>query len=491
MRRLVFSLSLILFCSHSYSQSRDVQRINDVVTPNNAFEPLYYLASDELKGRATKRPEIHVAAKYISDYFKKHGVKRVKGLKDYYQDFEIKSTIPANKGSLNVSDSTFQIGKDIIQIGGQDVSLKAPIVYVGFANANELTGIDVAGKIVLTDLGTSDSSTFQQALGDMRAKKLLLKEKGAVAIIERFWHTTAPWSGVQHFFGRDRYIQHQDSIPVFLLLTDTSFAKRLTNMPQASLSTKGNKRSVLPAKNVMGWVRGTDPVLREQYIVLTAHYDHMGVSSQPKEEDGKTDSIYNGARDNAIGVSAVMNAAKYFAKYPPKRSVLFILFTGEEMGMLGSRHFTDNPTVPLDRIVYNLNCDNAGYNDTTVVTVVGLGRTSAGNDIQKAVAAYGVTAVPDPVPDLNLFDRSDNVHFAAKGIPAPTYGMGFTTFDSTVMRYYHQLRDEINTFNLKYGLIYIRSYIAAAKNIADNPVQPAWVKNDKYEEAWKKRYNRK
>ena len=262
-------------------------------------------------------------------------------------------------------------------------------------------------------------------------------------------------------------------------------------MPQASLSTKGNKRSVLPAKNVMGWVRGTDPVLREQYIVLTAHYDHMGVSSQPKEEDGKTDSIYNGARDNAIGVSAVMNAAKYFAKYPPKRSVLFILFTGEEMGMLGSRHFTDNPTVPLDRIVYNLNCDNAGYNDTTVVTVVGLGRTSAGNDIQKAVAAYGVTAVPDPVPDLNLFDRSDNVHFAAKGIPAPTYGMGFTTFDSTVMRYYHQLRDEINTFNLNYGLIYIRSYIAAAKNIADNPVQPAWVKNDKYEEAWKKRYNRK
>jgi hypothetical protein len=490
MQRLVFSLALIFFSLHGYSQSRDVHQINEIVTPKNAFEPLYYLASDELKGRGTKRPEIHVAAKYISDYFKKHGINQVSGTKDYYQTFELKSIVPANKGALRVNDSTFEIGKDLLQIGGQDVSLSTPVVYVGFANPDDLAKVNVAGKIVLTDLGSSDSSSFQQALSTMRSKQQLLKEKGAIAIIERFWHKSVPWSGVQSFFGRDRYVQHHDTIPVFLLRADASFAAGLSNMQLASLSTEGNKLSVLPAKNVMGSVRGTDPALKDQYIVLTAHYDHLGVAVQPKEEAGKIDSIYNGTRDNAIGVTAVMNAARYFAKHPAKRSMLFILFTGEEMGLLGSRYFSDNPTVPLNKIVYNLNCDNGGYNDTTIVTVVGLGRTSADDDIKKAAAAYGVKAIPDPVPDLHLFDRSDNVNFAVNGIPAPTYGMGVTAFDSVVMKYYHQLSDEVNTFNLSYGLTYIRSYISAAKNIANNPLQPKWVKGDKYEEAWKKRYSR-
>ena len=129
----------------------------------------------------------------------------------------------------------------------------------------------------------------------------------------------------------------------------------------------------------------------------------------PKTEDGVTDSIYNGARDNAIGVTAVLNAARYFAKHPPKRSVLFVLYTAEEMGLLGSHYFSDNPLLPLKKIVYNLNCDNGGYNDTSIVTVIGLGRTSADDDIKAAAAAYGVKATSDPVPELNLFDRSDNL----------------------------------------------------------------------------------
>src|SRR5689334_2335119 len=129
---------------------------------------------------------------------------------------------------------------------------------------------------------------------------------------------------------------------------------------------------MVPAKNVIGFIKGTDAALQDQFVVLSAHYDHLGVAPQPKMVEGKMDSIYNGARDNAVGVTAVMNAATYFSKHPPKRSILFIAFTGEEMGMLGSRYFANHPVIPFKRMVYDLNCDNGGYNDTTIFTIVGL-----------------------------------------------------------------------------------------------------------------------
>jgi Zn-dependent M28 family amino/carboxypeptidase len=155
------------------------------------------------------------------------------------------------------------------------------------------------------------------------------------------------------------------------------------------------------------------------------------------------------------------------------------------MGMLGSRYFSDHPVIPLNRIVYNLNCDNGGYNDTTIFTIVGLGRTSADDDIKRACAAYGIKPTGDPDSTLHLFDRSDNVNFAKKGIPAPTFGMGVTGFDEKVRRYYHQLSDEFSSMDAGYVLKYIRSYIHAANNIANNPKQLKWRKGDKYEAAWK------
>ena len=157
---------------------------------------------------------------------------------------------------------------------------------------------------------------------------------------------------------------------------------------------------------------------------------------------------------------------------------------------MGSRYFSDHVVVPLNKMVYNLNIDNGGYNDTTIVTVVGLGRTSADDDIQKAAEAYGLKAIPDPIPEQNLFDRSDNLSLAIKGVPAPTFGMGVTAFDAEIMKYYHQLADEAASINPRYALKYIRSYVLAAKNIADNPTQPLWKKDDKYEAAWMKLFGR-
>jgi hypothetical protein len=221
-------------------------------------------------------------------------------------------------------------------------------------------------------------------------------------------------------------------------------------------------------KNVIGYIKGIDPKQNDEVIILSAHYDHLGVT-----QNGN-DSIYNGARDNAVGIAAIINAAKYFSKYPPNRSMIFVAFTGEEIGYVGSRYFSENPPVPLNKIVFDLNADNAGYNDTTITTIVGLGRTSAEPDIKEANRQYGLTAEPDPVPEMNLFERSDNYSLAVKGIPGVTYAMGFTSFDTLLTNYYHTVDDELETLDLDYSLRYINSYILAAKLIDANFSAPYW-----------------
>ena len=176
----------------------------------------------------------------------------------------------------------------------------------------------------------------------------------------------------------------------------------------------------------------------------------MGIG-QPDESG---DTIYNGARDNAVGVTTVLSMAENMAKYPTKRSALFILFTAEEKGLIGSKYYVENPIVPLDQMVYCFNSDNGGYNDTSVATIVGLTRTTAQQNIENATSTFGLKAMEDPAPEQGLFNRSDNVHFAKKGIPSPTFSLGFTNFaDAT--KYYHRPNDEADTLDYDYLLKFL------------------------------------
>jgi hypothetical protein len=243
-------------------------------------------------------------------------------------------------------------------------------------------------------------------------------------------------------------------------------------------------------RNVMGFIRGSDPKLREQYVVLSSHYDHLGVSTHPQLEQGKLDSIYNGARDNASGTTAVIDAARYFGKYPPKRSIMFVCYTAEEEGLIGSQWYADNPVLPLNKIVYNLNIDNASYDDTTLVTLVGLHRTSEDSAIVAACRVYGLHVNNDPTGG-QLFFESDNAPLAMHGIPAPTYSLGMQAMDSTILNRYHRLSDETGNMDFGYIVRWVHAYILAAQFIANEPSQPMWTKGDAYEKAWLTLYKSK
>lgn len=242
-------------------------------------------------------------------------------------------------------------------------------------------------------------------------------------------------------------------------------------------------------KNIIAVIPGTDPILSKQYILLSAHYDHVGQADYPLEVEGKLDSIYNGARDNATGTAAVIAAARYFGKHPPKRSVLLICFTAEEEGEFGSEYYSHNPAVPLEKTIFDLNNDNAGYNTTHAICLFGLGRTSADSLIRKACLEYGLAVLAEP-PGLHLFERSDNAWFATFGIPAPCFAMGMTDWDSDIDSTYHRRNDNVDNMDLAYVVKFIRAYILAAQYLANDPTQPRWTPNDEFEKAWHTLYRK-
>ena len=186
----------------------------------------------------------------------------------------------------------------------------------------------------------------------------------------------------------------------------------------------------------------------------------------------------------------MLNTAKYFAAHPPKRSILFLACNAEEVGLLGSKWYAEHPLVPLEKTVFNLNTDTGGYNDTSIVTIVGFNRTSVTPLLVEGAELFGLKATDDPLPEENFYDRSDNVSFAAKGIPAISYGPGYTEMNEAITKYYHQAADEPNTLDYDYLIRFSRAYIYTLKQIADTDKPLWWTAGDKYEEAGKQLYGK-
>jgi len=453
---------------------------------------LRFLASDELMGRAPGTPGGAAAARYIAEQFRAAGLKTVPGATEFYQPIPFSQTTPPAEGTLQMGETRYTQGESMLQLAGGAVAAEASVVFAGFGTAADLDGLDLEGKIVVTRFGTPEDQGPQAGFAAGQAKRTAVTEGGAVALVELYSGSFA-WIQLRGFLNRPRFIvdQNADGIPHFLTDdTGGTHAEQMAQMPPATanLTTSGLGRKAMDSPNVLGMVEGNDPALRNEFVVLTAHYDHLGAGLN---HAGATpaDSIFNGARDNGMGTVALMNAARALGARPPARSVLFIALAAEESGLLGSHYYVDNPLIPLEDIVFVLNVDTGGYTDTEIVSVIGLERTTAEAAISAGTAAYDLKARPDPVPDQNLFNRSDNVSFAAKGIPAPTFSPGFHDFGKEIMKTYHQASDEAgDDFDYVYLLRFSQAYAHATRLIADMPERPFWVEGDDYEAAGKKLY---
>lgn len=494
---LLLALAGVLSLGCTINSHGQKKLIEESLHRKEAISHFRYLASDELMGRDAMRSEIDVAARYIAEQFWKFGVDKLPDAQEYYQPVPLKTSSPPTVGEIKLGDSTFVHGEDMLVLEGNKFIGKYPMVVAGHGLEKDLEGKDLKGKILVVRVGAPGQMNPSELFAAGREKLSLARSKGAVGVIELYNLPTTPWGFLVNYLNKPQLtLDHNtmmhdaDPIPYF-------WVKDLSNsliaaidqgkIQEAEVRVEGKANRKIIGKNVVGFIEGTDPELKDQYIMLSAHYDHIGVG----RPNSSGDSIYNGARDNAVGTVAVINAAKYFSKNPPKRSLLLCAWTAEEKGLLGSAYFAENPLIPLEQIVYNLNIDNGGYNDTSIITVIGLGRTSADSLIEKAVAEFGIKAVPDPSPEQGLYDRSDNVNFAKKGIPAPTFSLGFTAFDDEITKYYHQAADQVDNFDLDYAMLYWKAYLLSASYIADAESQPQWVTGDKYEESGNNLYKQK
>jgi hypothetical protein len=341
--------------------------------------------------------------------------------------------------------------------------------------------VGVKDKIVVTVLkdvmGTRDRNLVKS-----------IEEAGALSIIHLYGSEMRyPWSMVVNYFSSERMSlvepEMDNSGFPHLLVRDSAFiylqALKERNDVSASITISGMEKKNVEAYNIIGFIEGTDPELKNEHLVMCAHYDHVGVQVG---EPGQ-DSIYNGTRDNGIGTTGLINAANYFGKHPTKRSVIIIALTGEEKGLLGSLYYADHPKIPLAETVFALNIDNSGYTDTDVITLLDTGRTNIDELIYQAASEVGLGVIGDRIPSQNYYERSDQVSFAQKGVPAINFKMAMTTFDERISKYYHKPEDEFNTVDLEYIHKYWKAYIRAAELIGNWEQTPYWIKGDKFESA--------
>ena len=366
------------------------EKVIETVNKSTIEGHIYFLADDLLKGRETGTPENKIAASYLANTLRASGAKPNPQTGTYYQEFQLMKVTPPTSLGLTLNNVGY---KNMVAIKPSTIAYKGEVLYLGYGMEADYNGIDVRDKVVIIKGGSSETSDTRGAFGLIDEKLRLANAAGAKGIVEFIDADKNTWGFIDHNFNTSKLEsisgqdfndkdskEPQELAYVWVHDPNQMYTNKLKlNTPMiARLGVEGTKREHVTTQNVIGVIDGTDPTLKDEYIIYSAHYDHVGIGTPDKTGD----TIYNGARDNAIGTTTVLSMAQNLAKYPTKRSALFILFTGEEKGLLGSKHYVENPALPLNQMVFCFNSDNGGYNDTSLATIIGLPRTSAAQNIK-------------------------------------------------------------------------------------------------------------
>lgn len=490
MKKITLLFAMIMAVS-AFAQ-KDKKLTDQTISKASIAAHLKFLSSDVMKGRNTPSPELDIAAEYLRTQLELYGVKPFAEYPDYFQKVAMKKNVKPTAGSINIADNKLELGTDFLFLAGNNTEWNGDYIILNFASPEEIEQADVKGKMIIANAGSSDTQNTRGWFRITKVKRDAAIKAGAVGLIELYANPQLPWQLLVNYLNRDQVTLDQgeeDGDFLSLWINNPNREKNVLfdGKNALSVSIEGSGIEKFTVNNVVGYVEGTDPTLKNEYVVYSAHYDHVGVG----KPDSTGDAIYNGTRDNAIGTVTVLEAAKNFGKYPNKRSSLFIMFAGEEKGLLGSEWFVEHSPLPLSNIVFCFNSDNGGYNDTSLATVIGLYRTTAQDLLVKAIETYGLKAGDDEnYKEQGLFDRSDNVSFARKGIPAPSFGMGVSKFDDAIFRTYHQPSDEFDTVDMDYLYTFYRAYVYAGRLIGNMKETPFWLEGDKYYDAGKALYKK-
>jgi hypothetical protein len=512
----------------------DVKDVMDHFSKTAFRAHMAFLADDLLEGRGTGTRGQELAAKYVAAQFEAFGLEPAGAKSSYFQPVPFRE-ITVDRAATEVSvvrdgkTARLQWGEDFLGRGNAlepDSSVEAPLVFVGFGvvnsarNYDDYAGVDVKGKVVAMLLGGPASFPANErahfASGLEKVKQAAAR--GAVGILT-LWtpeaDTTLPWSRMPNQVEapafrwldaqrtpNDTYKEIRASAVLSTKACEGLFAGapdsyaevlkkasagtlRAFPLPVSVRMHSVSKHREVSSPNVVGILRGSDPLLSQEYVVYSAHTDHMGIG---RPING--DAIYNGAVDDASGISALIELARAFSglKKPPARSILFLATTAEEQGLLGADYFARYPTVPARSIVADFNMDGASV-FYTFKDVVGDEHSTLGDTIAREAKRLGLEVSPDPMPEQIGFVRADHYAFVRQGIPAVTIGEGLQAKDPNVdgrkfvenwiSTRYHAPSDDMNQpLNFDASIQFLQLNFLAGYDVAQEQKRPAWKPGD-------------
>jgi Peptidase family M28 len=496
-----------------------------------------FLAADALEGRNVGTPGFEKAAAYVEAQFKDIGLKPG-GLSGYRQPVKFESRVLVPEQSTlalvrNGQEDPLTTGEDasLSTRGELDGSVEAPMVFIGYglsipeAKWDELAGLDLRGKIAVyvnAPAPVDVSDNVRSHVSSAGERWAVLKKAGAIGIAAipnprppagTTPDAPAPSADATPGGGRpqapqptivfaDRELQEQAGQVVSITITRRGAEKFLAGSghtidelnqliadkkPLPGFALTGTlrahaavKRDPIDSANVIGIYEGSDPQLKTEYVVMSAHLDHVGIG---RAING--DSIYNGAMDDASGVASLIEVARLLKQSgaPPKRSIVFVAVTAEEKGLLGSKYYAARPTVASDRIVADINLDMfLPLYPLKVIEVQGLTESSLGDTVRAAAKELGVNVQTDREPEQNRFIRSDQYSFIRRGIPSLAFKFGYEfgspderTRRDWVRDVYHKPNDDTKQpVDLEAAARFNRVILNLLQRVANDQARPRW-----------------
>ena len=493
---------------------------------------LRFLSSDLLEGRAPATRGGRLAAEYIASQLRAFGLRP--GMdSSYFQTVPI-DVVTADRASIQVkatdkATATLRHPEDVVVWAGsatENSAARGELVFVGYGSTapeyrwDDFKDVDVKGKVLLFLVNDPPAPAAEPGLFGGRAMTYYgrwsykfeeAERRGAAgALIVHTtedagypWHTVVgSWATGQRMLPRPA--DQPPPLGVRGWITDTAARTLLgqAGLDLAELRATATSRAFRPvptgitidmsfrnsvsnlrSENVIGIIRGRDPRLRDEYVAFTAHWDHFGIGPVVNG-----DSIYNGALDNASGTADLLAVARAAAEMPaPRRSLLFVFVTAEESGLLGSKFYAENPTVPVERIIANLNVDGGNLlGRSRDLRVLGDTKSSLGPALRDFIRPRGMRISPDEHPERGYFYRSDHFSFAKAGVPSVSIaagtdyigkppGWGSAQMEDYTARRYHQPSDEYRPdFDLS-GAVQLSEIVLGFGRMLANVVSvPTW-----------------
>jgi hypothetical protein len=514
----------------------DSDAILATIRPEAIRADMRFLSDDLLEGRGSGTRGHLLAAQFMASQFEAMGLAPAGDRGTYFQNVPLQSTqVDESTSSLQWERSgkseALKFREDYILYGNpgrEDSLIKAPVVFVGYGitapeqNYDDYRHVDVKGKIVAMVFGAPNFQSAVKAhysaawlkrrnaaahgavgilvLYDPRLQSLYAFEKQVrdLAIPRLNWLDAA--GRPDHYYPEIKASGTISLAAVKRLLAGSGHtpeeiyagakAGKLSSFPLPGVAEihTASRRTLVRSPNVVAKLEGTDPALKSQHVVYTAHLDHLGVSTAVNG-----DSLYNGALDNASGSAEVLEIARAFSRMPvkPRRSVLFLAVTGEEAGLLGSDYFASNPTVDRNSIVADINIDE----DVMLwplhdVIAFGAEHSTLEKVVQRATQRLQLGAAPDPMPEQVAFIRSDQYSFVRQGIPSLALAAGFKSddpkvkpaeiFEKWITTVYHQPQDDMRQPGLDFDAAakFARVGFLCGLYTAQETERPQWKPGD-------------